>query len=89
VLIFEDLNLKGMQRLWGRKVNDLAFAEFLQILQWVAKKKDKAVHFVSRWYPSSKTCSKCQRVLNSLNLSVRSWRCPNCSKLNDRIAEHK
>jgi len=36
VLCFEDLNLKGMQRLWGRKVLDLAFGEFLQILEWVS-----------------------------------------------------
>lgn len=28
-----------MQRLWGRKVSDLAFGEFLQILEWVARKK--------------------------------------------------
>jgi putative transposase len=30
VLCFETLNLKGMQRLWGRKISDLAFGEFLQ-----------------------------------------------------------
>ena len=56
VLCFETLNLKGMQRLWGRKISDLAFGEFLQILEWVAKKKDKQVVFIDRWYPSSKTC---------------------------------
>jgi putative transposase len=39
VLCFETLNLKGMQRLWGRKISDLAFGEFLQILEWIAKKK--------------------------------------------------
>lgn len=43
VLCFEILNLKGMHRLWGRKISDLAFGEFLQILEWVAKKKDKQV----------------------------------------------
>nr|MDJ0618036.1 transposase [Calothrix sp. MO_192.B10] len=32
VLCFETLNLKGMHRLWGRKISDLAFGEFLQIL---------------------------------------------------------
>jgi len=32
VLCFETLNLKGMQHLWGRKISDLAFGEFLQIL---------------------------------------------------------
>jgi putative transposase len=28
VLCFETLNLKGMQRLWGRKISDLAFGNF-------------------------------------------------------------
>jgi putative transposase len=84
VLIFEDLNLEGMKKLWGRKVSDLAFGEFLQILQWIAQKKDKAVHFISRWYPSSKTCSNCQHTLEKLALSVRFWRCPECFKVNDR-----
>ncbi len=32
VLCFETLNLKGMKKLWGRKVSDLAFREFTQIL---------------------------------------------------------
>jgi putative transposase len=73
-----------MKKLWGRKVSDMAFGEFLQILQWIAQKKDKAVHFISRWYPSSKTCSNCQHTLEKLALSVRSWRCPECFKVNDR-----
>jgi len=55
ILCFETLNLKGMQRLWGRKTSDIAFGEFLQILEWVAKKKGKEVVFIDRWYPSSKT----------------------------------
>jgi putative transposase len=84
VLCFETLNLKGMQRLWGPKISDLAFGEFLQILEWVAKKKGKQVVYVDQWYPSSKTCSNCGHVLESLDLSVREWRCPSCQSLNGR-----
>ncbi|MEB3178879.1 MAG: transposase [Nostocaceae cyanobacterium] len=84
VLCFETLNLKGMQRLWGRKISDLAFGEFLQILEWVAKKKDKQVVFVERWFPSSKTCSNCGHILENLDLSVREWRCPSCQNVNGR-----
>jgi putative transposase len=84
VLCFETLNLKGMQRLWGRKVNDLALGEFLQILEWVAQKKGKQVIFIEPWYPSSKTCSCCGHVLDKLDLSVRRWRCPSCHQVNDR-----
>lgn len=84
VLCFETLNLKGMQRLWGRKVSDLAFGEFLQILEWVATKKGKLVVFIDQWYPSSKTCSNCDHVLENLDLSVREWRCPSCQSINGR-----
>nr|WP_245927260.1 transposase [Aphanothece hegewaldii] len=70
VLCFETLNLKGMQRLWGRKISDLAFGEFLQILEWVAKKKNKLVIFIDQWYPSSKTCHRCGHVLETLELSA-------------------
>jgi putative transposase len=86
VLCFETLNLKGMKRLWGRKVSDLALGEFLHILEWVAQKKDKQVVFIDPWYPSSKTCSGCGHVLQSLELSVRRWRCPSCHAENDRDA---
>jgi len=79
VLIFEDLNLKGMQRLWGRKVSDLSFATFLKILETVATNKGKLVHFVDRWYPSSKTCSVCGHVNQDLSLTDRVWDCPDCN----------
>jgi len=84
VLCFETLNIKGMQRLWGRKISDLAFGEFLQILQWMATKKGKQVVFLWRWYPSSKTCSDCGHVLESLDISVREWRWPSCQSINGR-----
>jgi putative transposase len=82
VLCFETLNIKGMQRLWARKISDLAFGEFLQILQWIATKKGKQVVFLWRWYPSSKTCSDCGHVLESLDISVREWRFPSCQSIN-------
>jgi len=84
VLCFETLSLKGMQRLWGRKVSDLAFGEFLQILEWVAKNKSKQVVYIEQWYPSSKTCNTCNHVLQSLDLSTRGWRCPSCQTVNGR-----
>jgi putative transposase len=84
VLCFETLNLKGMQRLWGRKISDLAFGEFLQILEWVALKKGKLVVFIDQWYPSSKTCSHCGHVLESLDLNTREWRCSSCQSVNGR-----
>ncbi|MEH1804727.1 RNA-guided endonuclease InsQ/TnpB family protein [Nostoc sp.] len=84
VLCFETLNLKGMKRLWGRKVSDLALRDFLNILEWLALKKGKLVVYIDQWYPSSKTCSCCGHVLEKLDLSVREWRCPSCQSVNGR-----
>ena len=78
-LFFETLNLKGMKRLWGRKISDLAFAEFLKIIDFVAVKKGKIVSYIDQWYPSSKECSECHHVLDKLPLDVRYWICPNPS----------
>ena len=82
-LFFETLNLKGMVRLWGRKVSDLAFGTFVEILKWVAAKKGKTVHFIDRWYPSSQLCSRCG-YRTKLELSDRRWRCPGCNTKHDR-----
>lgn len=84
MLCFETLNLKGMKRLWGRKVGDLALRDFLDILEWVAHKNGKQVVYIDQWYPSSKTCSCCGHVLEKLDLSVREWRCPSCQSVNGR-----
>lgn len=79
VLVFEDLNLDGMKRLWGRKVSDLSFSTFLEILQTVVTNKGKLVHFVDRFYPSSKTCSHCGYINKELTLKERTWDCASCN----------
>ncbi len=83
-LFFEDLNMKGMQAMWGRKVSDLARSEFMGILGYIASTKNKVVHLVSRFYPSSKTCSACGQVKHDLKLSDRRWACAGCGVSHDR-----
>ena len=84
VICIEDLNIDGMKRLWGRKVSDLAFSEFVDILHWVALKNNAEVIEVDRWYPSSKTCNVCGYVHTELALSDREWDCPSCGAHLDR-----
>ena len=84
MLIFEDLNLDGMKHLWGRKGSDLSFATFLKILETVADNKGKLVHFIDRFYPSSKTCSYCGYINKKLALKDREWTCPDCNTKLDR-----
>lgn len=83
-LFFETLNLKGMKRLWGRKVSDLAFATFIKILSSVANQKGKYVGFVDRWFPSTKTCSQCNHIKERIKLEDRLWRCDSCLRVNSR-----
>ena len=83
-LYFEDLSMKGMQRLWGRKISDLARSEFMGILDYLASTKGKVVHLINRWFPSSKTCSDCGHVYKELSLKEREWACQNCGVIHDR-----
>ena len=80
----EDLNLQGMKALWGRKVSDLGFADFVQKLKYIASKKGVKVKFIDKWYPSSKTCSTCGVINETLNLRDRTWQCQNCGTRHDR-----
>lgn len=80
----ETLNLKGMKNLWGSKVSDLGFSDFVQQLKHIAQKKDREVRFIDKWYPSSKTCHVCSAVNQDLNLRDSTWQCPSCHTQLDR-----
>ena len=82
-IFLEDLSLMGMTHLWGRKMSDLAHAELVGKLEYVARKYGVTVHKIDRFYPSSKTC-ECGYVNKGLKLSDREWVCPKCGKVNDR-----
>jgi putative transposase len=83
-IFVEDLNLKGMQRLYGKKISDLGHAQFLNVLAWQMHKHGSQGAKIDRFYPSSKTCSSCLYVLPELQLSVRDWICPKCNTAHDR-----
>ncbi len=37
-----------------------------------------------QWYPSSKRCSGCGFVMDTMPLNVRHWTCPGCAAEHDR-----
>ncbi|EDS11178.1 RNA-guided endonuclease InsQ/TnpB family protein [Anaerotruncus colihominis] len=84
VICLEDLNLDGMKRLWGRKVSDYAFAEFVGILEYAASQAGTTVVKIDRWAPSSKVCHICGGRNDSLSLDTREWDCPQCGAHLDR-----
>jgi putative transposase len=83
-ICLEILNLKGMKALWGRKVSDLGFYQFVQILKWEAQKHGCRVIQIDRWYPSSKECGACWHINQSLSLRDREWNCVACNAHHDR-----
>lgn len=82
-IFLEDLSFKGMVKLWGRKISDMAHACFVAKLSQVSKKYEVVVHKIDRWYASSKTCS-CGEENKSLSLSDRAWTCVHCGEMHDR-----
>jgi putative transposase len=83
-MFFETLNIKTMQRLWGKKISDLSFSSFMLKLKYLASVKGKTVFCIGRFVPSSKTCSVCGYIYKDLELKEREWRCPECETLHDR-----
>ena len=70
----KDLNIKAMQRLWGRKISDLGHGSFLGVLDGMLHKHGGQMVKIDRFYPSSKQCSvpTCLHILPELPLQVRS-----------------
>ena len=82
----ETLNLDAMKRLWGRKVSDLAFGQFVEILKFKCFKHNREFVQVGQWTPTTKPCSDCGHHNDNLSLSDRQWRCPECDSHHDRDA---
>ena len=80
----ETLNLDGMKRLWGRKVSDLAFYQFVEILKYKCAKHKRLLKQVGQWTATTKPCSACGFHNENLTLSDRQWTCPDCGSHHNR-----
>lgn len=83
-IFIEDLNIQSMQKLWGRKVSDIAWIQFVNMLTYKALERNKFVFKIDRFFPSSKLCHNCGYKNEALNLSDRKWICPVCHSELDR-----
>jgi putative transposase len=83
-IVLETLNLQGMQALWGRKVSDLGFGTFVQILHHVATRRGTVVQHIAPWFPSTKLCSVCGYLNTSITLRDRIWVCAACGTRHQR-----
>ena len=85
-VVMEDLNVSGMMknRHLAKAIKDQCLYEFICQMQY--KCEERGVEFVqvSRFYPSSKTCSSCGAIKRDLKLSERTFVCPECGLHIDR-----
>ncbi|MCL4428676.1 MAG: transposase [Deltaproteobacteria bacterium] len=86
VIVLEDLNIKGMvkNRHLSKSIQDVSWGMFTNQLAYKADWYGRDILKVNRFYPSSKTCSKCGYIHKDLKLSDREWTCPDCDTKHDR-----
>ena len=53
------------------------------MLEYKAEWYGRNVVAIDRFYPSSKTCAECGRIVESLPLNIRDWECA-CGAVHDR-----
>ena len=85
-IYLEDLNIKGMMKnhKLSKAISDVCWGKFIDTLEYKAFWNDKSIIHIDRFFPSSKTCSKCDWINNSLTLKDREWTCPKCGSKHDR-----
>ena len=85
-ICLEDLNVKGMMRNHhlARAISDIGFYRFKSVLMYKALNFNRTVVVADRFYPSSKTCSRCGAIKENLTLKDRVYECKNCGAVIDR-----
>ena len=86
VICMEDLNMKGMVKNHNlaESICEMNFGEFRRMLEYKAQWYNRKIVFVSRFYPSSKTCHNCGYINKNLTLKDRQWVCPQCGEVIER-----
>ena len=85
-IILEDLNISGMKknRKLSRAIYHVAWKRFVSMIEYKSKWNKRLITKANRFYPSSKTCSKCGHIHHGLKLKDRTWTCPGCNAQHDR-----
>ncbi|MBD2197421.1 MULTISPECIES: RNA-guided endonuclease InsQ/TnpB family protein [Calothrix] len=85
-IILEDLNVSGMvkNRKLARAISLQGWREFRVFCEAKSEKLNRDFRVISRWEPTSQTCSCCGYRWGKIDLSVRSVLCLNCNTEHDR-----
>ena len=80
VICLEDLNVKGMMKnhKLAKAIWEVGWWMFVNFLQYKAEWHGRKVIIIDRYFPSSKTCSCCWNIKETLSLKERVWKCNSC-----------
>jgi len=86
IVICENLNIKGMVKnhCLAKSIHQVGWGQFQTMLKYKCEQEGKVYLEIDRFFPSSKTCSHCLNVVDSLPLDIRQWECPKCHTRHDR-----
>lgn len=85
-VVVEDLNVRGMVKnhSLAKAVSDASMGELRRQIEYKAAWQGTEIVVADRWFASSKTCSNCGHVKESLGLSERVYVCECCGVTLDR-----
>ena len=86
VVVVEDLNVSGMLKnhCLARALSDVSLSEIHRQLAYKAEWNGIELIKADRFFPSSKTCSKCGNIKEDLSLADRTYDCGACGEVIDR-----
>jgi putative transposase len=86
LIAIEDLAVANMvkNRHLSRSLMDISLGELLRQLEYKQKWRGGEVFKIGRFFPSTKTCSKCGYINQEMNLGTRIWDCIGCGEKHDR-----
>jgi putative transposase len=68
----------------ARAIADAAWSEFARQVSYKAAWFGAELVVCDRWFPSTKTCSRCGRINQRVDLAERIFRCDRCNLISDR-----
>jgi len=86
LISIEDLSVKNMVKnsKLSKAISDCGWSGFFNMLDYKCGWYGKKLVKIDKFYPSSKTCSNCDYIVDKLPLNVRKWQCPSCNVEHDR-----
>jgi len=86
VISLETLSIKNMikNRCLSKSIQDASWAKFVNMLTYKAEWSGREIRRISRFAPSSKTCSSCSWYNTELTLKDRTFNCIECGHSEDR-----